>query len=1086
MYTNEMTDVRNKQRQRQRPASATSTTTPSSFTDRTKPLSPPYQRHWTEEEAATSPAVEFGRSKQQQRHPPISDTQQRVRYHTSQSSTNVGPVNVVPNPSGHGRRRKQDGAPPGSLPLEPLAKSAGVGQWRERQPVQAFYEPDQTWYDARVVKIVPRRVTKRKKAKGEQGELTVVVRFEDGFAGEHYVDHVRERSIYPLNLGRSVESNAHGRKRYPGTKGIPLDSDGKTPLQSLTPDVLSRLHTPGEKRNFPFKYSIPPSPTHGKRRSVTGSIQPFTARVSMDSDDVIADRILVKSFRDYYYGPKDVVEASIVDGFKTSVNVAREIQRKRLSKGPRPRSALPAGRRVPPSWMKRHRRRNIPINNTLTSSTLTSKSKRKSKKKFTWRDYVWCHMHNWHFDGTGPGTTTKKQFQTLFRAKIRNTKRREKLVRDIETISSFRIDIDNLDQMLKALSERTITRAEAKDRAGVIIDNAINGCGRGPAPVSALRALRVVGSEQAKHSIELRDILTTRLFEAIDEDWGPGDTSGDLGPKLTWNMSHPGVDVLLHQDKIRTSPKGTVTTRKGILPGLLKDVSSTGKALGEKLTGTKLILRSKQIVKTVTTAAKLDKLQIQRWATRTTSLTPPQYIPPNTSILQLTGSRFGTSVAADVLSDALFQSLPCLIKLDLSRTSLDSRALEGLARGLVAPAPKQKSGQELAAILPVGSKIVPTFASPHLEILILDSNFALRGRPTSKQKRKELLKAMGEDPDESKVPDFEEALLGIEALAQAIRKHRKLHTVSLRKNALGKDGSRRFLRLLLDDNVYIGSQKATQTLHSLCLASSGCSNKGFAAMRALTLTDPTTSIRAVLKDLDVSHNGIDQAGIHTFFEPPQNDLDRKRSLNTLILRQNNLTLESIQTIVAAIKSKAWYGLSTLDLSLCDLGDLGAGMMANVLRKNRTLTCLNVSSCNLTDNGTRFRGVLDLISSVQVDNRTLKHLDLRSNTLVKRRLGRFDDDDECGWALVKLIDMNRQLQTLNIKGNAFNMKVRYALKKAINKAPLANLDYEKKIAFWMCKQTRLGANSPANVLWYGMLAYITKFLAKRRDCGEICF
>ena len=83
-------------------------------------------------------------------------------------------------------------------------------------------------------------------------------------------------------------------------------------------------------------------------------------------------------------------------------------------------------------------------------------------------------------------------------------------------------------------------------------------------------------------------------------------------------------------------------------------------------------------------------------------------------------------------------------------------------------------------------------------------------------------------------------------------------------------------------------------------------------------------------------------------------------------------------------------------------------------------------------------------------------------------------------------MNRQLQTLNIKGNAFNMKVRYALKKAINKAPLANLDYEKKIAFWMCKQTRLGANSPANVLWYGMLAYITKFLAKRRDCGEICF
>ena len=55
-----------------------------------------------------------------------------------------------------------------------------------------------------------------------------------------------------------------------------------------------------------------------------------------------------------------------------------------------------------------------------------------------------------------------------------------------------------------------------------------------------------------------------------------------------------------------------------------------------------------------------------------------------------------------------------------------------------------------------------------------------------------------------------------------------------------------------------------------------------------------------------------------------------------------------------------------------------------------------------------------------------------------------------------------------------------------KAPLAELDKDRKIAFWMCKQKRLGKNSPARVLWYGFLSYITDFLAERRDQGEILY
>ena len=1061
--------------------------------DSQPPRIKPYQRQWTQEEAALSPAIEFGVRKQQLRNPPSSDSKPRVRYRTSTSSTNVGPIAVAPN-SQHGRRRYLDGAPPGAAPLEPLDKAPGVGQWRERQPVQAFYEPDQAWYDAHVVRVVPRRITKRRAAKGEKRELGVVVCFDDGFPGEHYVDHVRERSLYPLNLGRSVESNLHGRTRYPGTKGTPLDSRGRTPLQSLTPDVLSRIPTPGEKRDFPFKYSIPPQlnkekSTGSKRRSVTGSDKPFTARVSMDSDDEEAERILVKAFRDYYYGPKDIVEASIVDGFKTAVSIARERYCVRANKGPRPRSALPAGRRVPPSWMKRHRRRHRPNDHQHQRrvgkmSTL--------KKPFTWKEYVWCHMHNWHFSGTGPGVSTKNQFQTLYRANVRDTKKRERLIRDIETISSFRIDLGPVDQMLKSLSDRTITRAEAKDRASVIVDNAIGGCGKGPAPVTALRSLRVVGSKEVRRTIELRETLMQRLLDAIDEDWGPGDTSGDLGPKLSWNMSHPGLDVILGWKNQAKNDKSTKNqhhqqqqqhqkSRKGVLPvpglsglsklsnnNVLVHVPEKNLLIGEV---------SKQLTR-VATSVTLDKMQVKSWSAKKTCLSPPLNIPSNTSMLILYGSSLGTSNASIILSDALFQSLPRLIKLDLTRSSLDSRSLKGLACGLESPAPKHMGEEAIMNIVPVGTKVVPTFASPHLKILILDSNFATRGKPITKQKRRELLKAMGKDPDESKVPDFEIDLTGVEALGRALRKHPTLHTVSLRKNALGKDGSRRFLRRLLDETIYVGTQKAKGTVRSLCLASSGCSNKGFVATRQMTFDE--------LESLDVSHNAIDQAGIHSFFEPPQNNLDRPRKLKRLILRQNNLSLESTQTIVAAIKSKAWLQLNTLDLSLCNLGDIGAGMLAGVLRQNRTLTHLNMSSCNLTDNGVKFRGVLDLLNVVQEENRTLKHLDLQSNTLVRRRLGRFDDEDQCGWALVDLIRKNRQLQTLNIKGNAFNMKVRYALQRAMESAPTAELDYENKIAFWMCKQSRLGANSPAKVLWYGMLSFITDFLALPRNKGEILF
>ena len=177
-------------------------------------------------------------------------------------------------------------------------------------------------------------------------------------------------------------------------------------LELLTPDVLSRLNTPGERRDFPFKYSI------GKeRRSVNGSRRPFMTRVTLDADDDEAQLSLVKRFRDYYFGPKDIVEASVVSDFKEAVAQRRRAELDQRSAPPRPRTSIPAGRRVPTSWMKSHRRKKMssmaPKGMKPTKVSSVPGRKHLPKKPHTWKDYVWTHMHNWHFAGTGPGVQAK-------------------------------------------------------------------------------------------------------------------------------------------------------------------------------------------------------------------------------------------------------------------------------------------------------------------------------------------------------------------------------------------------------------------------------------------------------------------------------------------------------------------------------------------------------------------------------------------------------------------------------------------------------------------------------------------------------
>ena len=286
--------------------------------------------------------------------------------------------------------------------------------------------------------------------------------------------------------------------------------------------------------------------------------------------------------------------------------------------------------------------------------------------------------------------------------------------------------------------------------------------------------------------------------------------------------------------------------------------------------------------------------------------------------------------------------------LDLTRSGMDSRAFEALASGLLAKTLKTTEQPVNATVQSDG--LSTTLFTACLTTLTVDSNFMTRGRPRPKRK------GFNDPKGNTSENFFETTMLGLERFGEAVRKHPRLHTLSIRKNALGLDGSRRLARILgRDTKSRHTHQQYLRTLTSLDLSSNGTKNKGIAAVRDLTLGNG-----AVLKSLNMTHNSIDQAGIHSFFEPPKRDIDEPRTLRTLILRQNYFTLESVQTLMSALRSPAWARLPKLDVSFCALGDIGSGLLANLLKTNVSLTSLHLKGCHLTDNGVKFRGALELV------------------------------------------------------------------------------------------------------------------------------
>ena len=1053
---------------------------------------PIYKRNYSEDEVAASPTIERAKWHTQIGHPPSSSTEPQPRYRGQETAYHRRTFTTDPV---IGRRRNLDGAPPGTSPLEPLAQSTtAVGSFLPGEPVQAFYEPDQRWYDARVIKTVPRipkPSNRNLPLKNIQSHATVV-KFDDGFPGEHVVDNVRSRSLYPLNLAKNPTLPAH---TIPKFSKDDAGGQGSTFTNSKAPRFTKEQK---QRKTFPFKYGIPGRLSVLPKSMNSDPRAPFRCRVVLDKNDLEADRFLIKKFRDYYFGEKDVVDGALISKFKVAVAAEREKQLRKVQETPRPLSALPAGRRVPDSWMKRNRLKLLPTKSNAPPRRLRKVGGKVAHKyknrcamgpepmpitvlrrgkslqrivrrqpRIGWKDYIWSHMHNWHFSGTGPSSTSKLQYESLFRAAKQNKARRERLFRDLEAVSSFRLDLTPLNRMLENISNRTITRAEAKDMAVVIVKRALTGCGHGEAPISALRVHSVEGSAQVKEAQELERNILQRVLEAIDEDWGPGDSSGDLGPSLKWNMSHPGLDVILSLKKSADS-RESPEHRSQLYSGSNFPCSHTSKTKKTQRLYSKQSSLGGKAVKIL-----LDKDRVKSWVACSKSLaSTPNGIPADSTIeLSFEGSKLGILSAAELLASHLFQLLPRLIVLDLTRAGMDSRAFEALADGLT-----------------VNSKSTNKIDEPSvsgLQILIVDSNFITRGKPVRRKK------GFSNPHGNSEHSFYETTLKGLELFGKAIRNHPKLNTLSLRKNALGINGSRRLIRILTEDSNQphkIVPQHGKSTLYaamrsltSLSIESNAIMNKGIASVREMTL-GPS----AVLKSLNVAHNSIDQAGIHSFFEPPKRDINTPRSLKTLIMRHNKFSLQSVQTLVSSLRSVAWRLLSKLDVSFCSMGDIGAGLLANLLKSNSSITSLHLKGCGLTDNGTKFRGVLELIGVLRDENRYVRELDLSANSLICRRLGRFNDDERCGWELANMIRNNRTLARVDLRGNAFGMKIRIALKTALKESPMASLQHDCKIAFWMCKQKRLGANSPARVLWYGMLMYICGFLALKRDEGEILF
>ena len=306
--------------------------------------------------------------------------------------------------------------------------------------------------------------------------------------------------------------------------------------------------------------------------------------------------------------------------------------------------------------------------------------------------------------------------------------------------------------------------------------------------------------------------------------------------------------------------------------------------------------------------------------------------------------------------------------------------------------------------------------SPHIERLVLTSNFCLRGENLG----------INEDGHEAYTRDG----AGVAAIVELARTSETLRHLGLRKNALDAAAVAALASAIKGNHhtrlhtLHMGQNPWVHYHGCLCIAHLMMSNHS-------------------ITELDVAHCDVGNAA--SDFGAA---LLRNRTIATLNLRGNSIDSHGAIAIADAMLSANRSALTHLDLSYNAIEHEGAEALARMIRHRRCRLRVLDLSCNaLSCGGTEMEG-LRLVTAALQQNRSLRELDLRNTGMVGlgARKSAYVAHDEMaaamgpGDALADSLLANRTIVKLDLTANGIRAgRAQRPILQAISKCPTAVSD-----------------------------------------------